>query len=648
MCGIAGELSFGARPDPAVIRRMSDSIAHRGPDGEGLLCEGPVALAHRRLAILDLTEGGAQPMVRDGCAIVFNGEIYRHLQLRKELEALGHPFTSRSDTEVILRAYLQWGERCVERLDGMFAFALWDSRQELLLLARDRAGKKPLYFALRTETGWPGPQTEGLPSGAVRLLAFGSELKALLARGDLPRDTDSVALVRYLAAECIPGARSAFAVVRKLPPAHVAVVTRQGLRMRRYWELPAPPRNAARTDEAATTDEMISLLEGAVARRLEADVPVGIFLSGGIDSSAILTLAARHRKRIPTFNIAFSEASFDESPFARLLAERLQTDHHEERLSAEACLDLLPVAVENLDEPFADPSFLPTLLVSRFAQRSVKVVLTGDGGDELFAGYDPFLAHRAARVLGKLPASLWHAVGGAAAWLPPSSANMSLDFRIKRFVRGLGVPDELRHATWIGSLQPSELGELLLPEVRASAEPAQLYYDALQDSAYDASRGVALGSVDSALRYYFRRYLADDILVKADRAAMSTSLELRSPFLDQEIVEWASRLPPSEKLTLTRTKVVLKRALEGIVPDEILSRPKKGFGIPIAAWIRGALRPLFEDLFSPESLKRSGLLQPDPTRALLERHLAGKEDLRKPLWTIAMLLMWQRKWTGGG
>ncbi len=644
MCGIAGELSFGGRPDPTVIRRMSQAIAHRGPDGEGLLCEGPVALAHRRLAILDLTEGGAQPMVRDGCAIVFNGEIYRHVELRKELEALGHPFTSRSDTEVILRAYLQWGERCVERLDGMFAFALWDSRQERLVLARDRAGKKPLYFALRTEAGWPNPMDEGLPGGAVRLLAFGSELKALLARGDLPREPDSTALVRYLAAECIPGTRSAFAAVRKLPAAHVAVVTREGFRMKRYWELPSPPRSR-NGDAPGAAAELVSLLDGAVARRLEADVPVGIFLSGGIDSSAILALAARHRQRIPTFNIAFSEATFDESPYARLLAERLQTDHHEERLSAEACLDLLPAAVETLDEPFADPSFLPTLLVSRFAHGSVKVVLTGDGGDELFAGYDPFLAHQAARLLGKLPAALWRATEGALAWLPAGSANMSLDFRIKRFVRGLAAPDELRHATWIGSLQPSELDELLLPELRPQASPERLYYDALQDAAYDASLGRSPGSVDSALRYYFRRYLADDILVKADRAAMSTSLELRSPFLDQTIVEWASRLPAGDKLSLSKTKVVLKEALEGIVPEEILSRPKKGFGIPVGSWIRSGLRPLFEDLFSPESLRKSAMLQPDPTRALLDRHLSGKEDLRKPLWTLAMLLLWQRKWT---
>jgi asparagine synthase (glutamine-hydrolysing) len=643
MCGIAGELNFGVAPDAAVVKRMSDAIAHRGPDGEGLFCEGPVALAHRRLAILDLTEGGAQPMIRDRCVVVFNGEIYRHLELRKELEMLGHHFTSRSDTEVILRAYLQWGERCVERLDGMFAFALWDPRAESLLLARDRAGKKPLYFALRTEGGWADPQREGLPSGGVRFLAFGSELKALLARGDLPRDADPVALVRYLAAECVPGARSAFAVVRKLPPAHLALVTRQGLQTRRYWELPSPPRGARR-DAASSTGALIPLLEGAVARRLEADVPVGIFLSGGIDSSAILALAARHRRRIPTFSIAFSEASFDESPYARLLAERLQTDHHEERLSAEACVDLLPAAVDSLDEPFADPSYLPTLLVSRFAQRNVKVVLTGDGGDEIFAGYDPFVAHRLARVLARLPAPLWRTVGGAASFLPASSANMSLDFRIKRFVRGLSAPDELRHATWIGSLQPNELRELLLPELRASADPAELYHEVLQDADYDRSRGVSPGSIEAALRYYFRRYLADDILVKADRAAMSTSLELRSPFLDTEVVEWASRLPVGQKLALTKTKVVLKQALEGIVPDEILSRPKKGFGIPVAAWIRGALRPLFEDLLSPESLRRSGFFQPEPTRELLLRHLSGKEDLRKPLWTIAMLLMWQRRW----
>jgi asparagine synthase (glutamine-hydrolysing) len=625
---------------------MSDAIAHRGPDGEGLFCEGPIALAHRRLAILDLTEGGAQPMLREGCAVVFNGEIYRHLELRRELELRGHRFTSRSDTEVILRSYLEWGDRCVERLDGMFAFALWDPRNQALLLARDRAGKKPLYFALHTDAGWPDPHREELPAGGVRSLAFGSEIKALLARGDLSRQSDPVALVRYLGAECIPGVRSAFAVIRKLPAAHLAVVTREGFRLRRYWELPSPPRGAAKKPEAKS-DELVPLLEGAIARRLEADVPVGVFLSGGIDSSAILTLAARHRKRIPTFSIAFSEASFDESKYARLLSTRLETDHHEERLSAEACVDLLPAAVDTLDEPFADPSFLPTLLVSRFAQRSVKVVLTGDGGDEIFAGYDPFVAHQLAGGLSALPEAFWEAVGNATALLPASSANMSLDFRVKRFVRGLSAPDELRHATWIGSFRSSELRELLVPEVRAEAEPGQLYYEVLEDSTYDLSRGIKAGSIEGALRYYFRRYLADDILVKADRAAMSTSLELRSPFLDTEVVEWASRLPAHRKLSLGKTKVVLKEALAGIVPNEILSRPKKGFGIPVASWIRGALRPLFEDLLSPESLRRSGLLQPEPTRALLSRHLAGKEDLRKPLWTIAMLLMWQRRWGVG-
>jgi asparagine synthase (glutamine-hydrolysing) len=644
MCGIAGELNFGSTPDDTVVKRMSDALAHRGPDGEGFFRAGPIALAHRRLAILDLTEAGAQPMVREGCTVVFNGEIYRHLELRHELERYGHRFTSRSDTEVILGAYLQWGEQCVERLDGMFAFALWDARSETLVLARDRAGKKPLHFALRTEGGWPDPQREGLPSGGVRMLTFGSEIKALLARGDLPREADPVALVRYLGAECIPGTRSAFAAVRKLPAAHVAVVTRQGFRLRRYWELPVAPRKPSPASDRPASEALIPLLEAAVARRLEADVPVGIFLSGGIDSSAILALAARHRKRIPTFSVAFEEPSFDESRYARLLAERLRTDHHEERLSATACVDLLSAAVDALDEPFADPSFLPTMLVSRFAQRSVKVVLTGDGGDEIFAGYDPFVAHRLARLLAWLPPALWQAVGSATSLLPTSSANMSLDFRLKRFVRGLSVPDELRHPTWLGSLQPRELRELVLPEFRASAESAELYHDALEDAAYDLSRGISPGSIEGALRYYFRRYLADDILVKADRAAMNTSLEVRSPFLDTEVVEWASRLPAGQKLSLTSTKVVLKDALQGIVPDEILTRPKKGFGIPVAAWIRGALRPLFEDLFSPESLRRSGLLQPEPTRALLVRHLGGKEDLRKPLWTIAMLLMWQRKW----
>jgi len=646
MCGIAGELNFRNSPDAEALRRMAGAIRHRGPDGEGFFTEGPIGLAHRRLAILDLSTGD-QPMTRGGCTVVFNGEIYRFAELREQLRARGHVFTTTSDTEVLLFAYLEWGSDFVRHLDGMFAFALWDSRSRRLILARDRAGKKPLYFALETEGGRPREESDSLPQGAVRRLAFASELKALVAHGDLELSIDRAALVRYLAAEAIPGSRCAFAQVRKLPPAHLAIVDAAGFRLERYWELPYPatrrwPLRAS--DLEARAAELRELLEGAVTRRLVADVPVGVFLSGGIDSSSITAFAVKSHPGVSTFSIAFEEASFDESRYAADVARRFETDHHVERLSAEACAALVPDAAEVLDEPFADASFFPTLLLSRFARRTVKVALGGDGGDEIFAGYDPFLAHRPAQLLSALPTPVLDLLAAGVARLPAQATNMSFEFRLKQLLRGMQSEPALRHASWLAAFSPAELEALVAPELASYTLPSEIYRDALEGAQADVRAGLRPTGVDEALRYYFHRYLADDILVKADRASMAASLEVRSPFLDQAIVEWAARLPFQAKLSVTTTKRILKRALRGLVPQEVLGRPKKGFGIPVARWIRGQLRPLFEDLFSEKNLEESGLLQPAPARALLQRHLDGKADLRKPLWTLMMLLLWQRRW----
>ncbi|MFL5412100.1 MAG: asparagine synthetase B family protein, partial [Myxococcales bacterium] len=343
----------------------------------------------------------------------------------------------------------------------------------------------------------------------------------------------------------------------------------------------------------------------------------------------------------------FVEESFDETPFALLASKRLGTEHLTERLSGQACLDLLPEAVASLDEPFADPSFLPTLLLSRFTRKHVKVALAGDGGDELFAGYDPFLAHRPAQLLARLPRPLQGALRAVASLLPSSSRNMSLDFRVKQFLRGIEAPPSLRHQVWIGSFLPDELQRLLSPDVRKNAAPSVAFRQVLAEAEQAKGKGVRAGSVDEALRFFLERYLADDILVKADRASMAASLELRAPFLDTHVVEYTARLPWKLKLSLTRTKVLLKQALKGIVPDEILSRPKKGFGIPVAAWIRGPLRPLFEDLFSDRELGACGLFEPRYAQDLLRRHLRGEADLRKPLWTLAMFQLWQRRWGKG-
>lgn len=363
-----------------------------------------------------------------------------------------------------------------------------------------------------------------------------------------------------------------------------------------------------------------------------------------MDSTGLTALAVRHSPRIHSFSIGFEEASFDESSYAQLAAEALGTEHHLERLSGQACVELLPRAVDQLDEPFADPSYLPTHLLSRFVQQTVKVALAGDGGDELFAGYDPFLAHRPAALLARLPRPLLGFLAGAVAGLPAASTNMSLDFRLKQLFRGLKAPPALRHATWIGAFVPEELASLLHKDLKPLATEAVAYRAVLESAQEGYRAGLAPGSVDEALRFYAQRYLLDDILVKADRATMAASLEVRAPFLDTAVVEFAARLPSSQKLSLLRTKRVLKEALSGLVPSAILQRPKKGFGIPVAQWIRGPLRPLFLDLFSEASLRRASVFDAPAARALLDRHLSGAADLRKPLWTLAMFLLWQRRW----
>src|SRR3989440_519698 len=551
MCGICADVDLLVAPDEGPVRRIARALAHRGPDAEGFFIEGPAALGHRRLSILDLA-GGVQPMVRDGVAMGFNGQAYEHEEVRTRLRARGHPFSTRSDTEVVLRAYLEWGERFVEELQGMFAVAIWDAPRRKLVLARDRLGKKPLYYALAQGNGWTGS-----PEGPATRAAFASELKAFAAHGGVPRELDVEALAQYLAVEYVPAPRSIHRHVFKLPAGHVAVLDERGFRMRRYWELPAPSATRISAHEAG--EELVRLLDGAVARRLVADVPVGVFLSGGIDSTTIAALAGR-------------------------------------------------------------------------------------GGDELFAGYAPFLAHRPAALFARLPQGVHGILRGAAERLPSSSRNMSLDFRLKQFLRGASAPPSLRHQAWIGSFLPSELEELLHPDLRQNAAPAVAYREVLAEAERGRKAGVRQGSVDEALRFYLGRYLADDILVKADRASMAASLELRAPFLDTHVVEFAARLPWRLKLSLTRTKVLLKRALRGIVPDEILRRPEKGVGIPWAAWIRGPLPSLFEELYSDSELRRAGLFEPRAAQAMLQRHLRGEADLRKPLWTLAMFQLWQRKW----
>ena len=611
MCGIAGIVAYdGGVVDAEALRRMTEAIRHRGPDDEGYHLGPGVGLGARRLAIVDV-EGGNQPLYNEdrSIALVCNGELYNHAELRRELEARGHRFATRTDTEVLVHLYEESGERCMERVNGMFAFALWDEHERRLLAARDRLGKKPLYYA---DTG--------------RELLLGSEPKALLRHPDCPRELDREALSRYLALEYVPSPHAIFAGMRKLRPAHRLVWRDGRLRIDAYWEFPAAaPDDGA--DDADLVEEFRERLREAVRLRLMSDVPLGAFLSGGIDSSSVVAFMAELApERVRTFSIGFEEQSFDESEHARRVAAHFGTDHHERVFGARDLLDLLPDVAASMDEPFADASLLPTHLLSRFTRERVTVALGGDGGDELLAGYPTFAADRLARLY-RVPRPLHdRVVRPLAERLPPSSENFSFEFKLKRFLRGMSAPPAGRHEVWLGSFPAGAQAELL-------REPPPL--------GLEAARGREDG-VEGLIRRYATTYLPDDILVKVDRASMLASLEVRAPFLDYTLVEFLARVPVRLKLRGLRSKVILKRAMADRLPPGIARRPKKGFGIPSARWFRRELRELLVDELSRDRLERQGIFRPSYVDALVRDHLDGRRDLHKELWTLLTFQLWHR------
>jgi len=619
MCGIAGFVAPRDQGSREVLERMTRALAHRGPDAEGyqIDAEQGVHLGHRRLSIVDLS-GGAQPMSsQDGeLTIVFNGEIYNHAELRAELQAKGHSFqTDHSDTEVLLEGYRAWGEGMLDRLNGMFAFALYDIRRSQLFLARDRFGKKPLYWF----------QREGI-------FAFASELTALLHHPAAPRNESTLALKKYFAYGYIPAPLSAIDGIFKLPGGWCGtldIATGRWL-PKKWWEFRLEPSPLEVTPArcAAWAEELLSVLDGAVKRRLMADVPLGVFLSGGIDSSAVAALAARHLPagRLRTFSIGFTDPSFDESTYAREAAAFIGCDHQLEILDLERARDLLPGLLARLDEPLGDASILPTWLLSGFTRRHVTVALGGDGGDELFAGYDPFQALQKADLYSRLvPRSLHPAIRLLASRLPVSHANISLDFKIKRTLRGLSYRDELRLPVWMGALEPSEIDRYFGDHTSEE----ELYSEAIE--AWEAA-GEQAHSVDRALQFFTRLYLQDGIMAKVDRASMLHSLEARSPFLDLEVIDFARRLPHAVKLREGTTKWILKKALEPVLPASILHRKKKGFGTPIGPWLR-------EGAITPE-------IPSDPAgsivRKALQSHRSGHSDERLFLWCQHVLESWRK------
>jgi len=607
MCGLAGFVGPGGH---AALAAMTGAIIHRGPDDDGFHIEPEfrLHLGFRRLAIVDIA-GGHQPMWNedDTVGVLFNGEIYNQAELRAELEAAGHRFRSdHSDTEVVVHGYEQWGEDLPARLNGMFAFVIWDRPRKRLFAARDRFGEKPLYYTHR-----PG------------FFAFASELSALIQHPGVDRTVDPRSLQKFFAYGYLPAPNALYRGSRKLPGGCSLVLSLDdfSLRERRYWrfaitaDADAPE---ARVDGLA--EELRALLDTAVARRLMSDVPLGIFLSGGIDSSTVLALAARHRDAasLDTFTIGFNEPSFDETPHARAMAVAVGSRHHEKILDFSSARDLVSDVLGRLDEPTADGSILPTWLLSRFARDTVTVALSGDGGDELFAGYDPFVALGPSAWYDRLVPRPVHLLARRMAeMLPHSASNMSFDFKLRRTLMGLSWPANMRLPVWMAPLDPDLLGELF----ETALDPADVYSEAID--AWD--RAEARNDIDRTLEFFTNFYLPDDILAKTDRAAMMVSLEARAVFLDNDVVDFCQRLPHGFKFRGGVRKFLLKRAMRGVLPDAILNRPKKGFGIPLARWLR--------------QMPESPPLAPVPGmrgRWIQERwsaSRAGREDERLLLWS---------------
>ena len=603
---------------------MNDRLAHRGPDDEGFFLEGPAALAMRRLKIIDLATGH-QPMSGEGRRVwtVFNGEIYNYRELTAGLAARGHTFVTRSDTEAIVHGYEERGLASLEDLEGMFAFALWDAPARTLVLARDRLGIKPLYYAV-------------LPDQII----FASELKALVEHPAIDRTLDLTALSRYLAHEYVPAPASIFSSVRKLPAGHCLTYTDGRVKVEPYWSVAFRPERALGLTEAV--ERLRGVLDLVVRQHLVSDVPLGVFLSGGIDSSTVAAFAARHAAgRLQTFSIGFEESSFDESAHAHRVAQALGTEHHEEVLDARGAGGLVSQLPDLLDEPLGDASLIPTFLLSRFTRRSVTVALSGDGGDELFAGYPTYQAHRLARGVEMIPRWLRRRLlRPMVERLPVSLSNLSLDFKLKRFFEGMEYADVDRHAVWLGSFTPAEQRELFTPQAleRMEVPPSYAAFHEILAAA------PSIEGLERMLYLDLKGYLGEGVLTKTDRASMACSLEVRVPLLDRRVVELAARLPMHLKLHGLTTKWVLKRALVGMLPPETIARPKKGFGMPLGHWFRGPLRPLLRDMCGADAIRRGGLFRPEAVERLVSEHEGLRRDHRKKLYTLLAFQLWASRY----
>jgi asparagine synthase (glutamine-hydrolysing) len=615
MCGIAGFVGNGEFTD---LMRMTRSMIHRGPDDEGFWFDAGqgVWMGHRRLSVLDIG-CGKQPMAdpKEGLVVVFNGEIYNHLELRSLLQKQGHRFiTDHSDTEVLIHGYRQWGEKLPCLLNGMWAFAIYDRTRKTLFLSRDRFGKKPLYYTF-----------------AKQGFIFASELTALMCHPSVERSLSDKGLRKFFAYGYIPSPNSIVKNVYKLPGGHNLVVDVDDMnhRMEKYWDFRLEPFDEIpKSAERIWAEMLLERLENAVRRRLVADVPVGIFLSGGIDSSTVALLAMKHAIGDPvkTFSIGFEDTSFDETRFCRLAARHIGSEHHVEILSLERARTVMESILARIDEPMGDASLIPTYLLCQTTRKAVTVALGGDGADELFAGYDPFLALHIAKLYESLvPKAVHRGISMAAARLWVSHRNMSFDFKLKRFLRGLNYPERFRNPVWLGPMAPPQIEQLFNEDI----DLEDLYSEAIElwDSCGNS------GMVDKTLQFYTKLYLQDDILVKVDRSSMLNSLEVRSPFLDIDLVNFVRKIPSVYKFRKGKTKYILKKAVSNLLPKEIVNRPKKGFGMPIGKW--------FQENRLPIDLKSlNGRLFRPFVKRLETEHRNNVADHRSGLWNILNLSSW--------
>ncbi|MDW7679070.1 MAG: asparagine synthase (glutamine-hydrolyzing) [bacterium] len=622
MCGICGIVNSHREDtvNPDNLKQMCDVITHRGPDDEGIYVQKNVGLGMRRLSIIDLVSG-KQPICNETGQIwiVFNGEIYNHKTLRAQLEGYGHKFVTNTDTETIVHAYEQFGEKCVEKFNGMFAFAIWDEQSQQLFLARDRIGIKPLYYFIDKSR-----------------LVFGSEIKSILQAGNIPKRIDLQALDNFLTFEYIPAPLSIFQDIRKLPPGNTLTLKNNEIYIRPYWDLSVKEDGV---DIEQKKTELIETLQDAVKIRLMSDVPLGAFLSGGIDSSTIVALMAQVMDQpVKTFSIGFEDQTYNELNYARIIAKKFNTEHHEFIIKPNA-LELVDQLLNFLDEPFGDFSIFPTYLVSKMARDYVTVTLSGDGGDELFAGYDTYLADQMAVKYARLPGwfrnGLLRPIIDA---IPPSPKKKGLINRAKRFVEGMRLPEDLQHTRWMIFLQQLEREMLFTDEVKSGMvekDPYKFirdYFNVVKPQTNDR--------INQQMYVDVKTYLVDNILVKVDRMSMAMSLEARVPFLDHRVAELSTTIAGKEKLQGKNSKMILKNSMEHLLPKEILYRGKEGFSIPIKNWIKQDLKPMMMETLAADRIKREGFFNFEFVEKLKQEHLEGKENHSHRLWALMVFAKW--------